>query len=62
MTRKQIANLAETGGANIAESNTKKAATKATIPSVLLLISIFICYLLRTFNSRQQASANLFCS
>ncbi|RLG47285.1 MAG: hypothetical protein DRN92_03490 [Thermoproteota archaeon] len=39
-TRKIIANPAEISGSSIAESNTKKAAKMAIIPSVLLLISI----------------------
>ena len=45
MTRKIIANPAEIFGSSIAESNTKKAAKMAIIPSVLLLMSI-LCYLL----------------
>ena len=39
-TRKIIANPAEIFGSSIAESNTKKAAKMAIIPSVLLLMSI----------------------
>ena len=49
MTKEKTANPAEIGGANIAESNTKKAATKAIIPSVLLLISIIVA----SFKGRQ---------
>jgi len=45
MTRKIIANPAEIFGSSIAESNTKKAAKMAIIPSVLLLMSI-LYYLL----------------
>ena len=44
-TRKMIANPAEIFGSSIAESNTKKAAKMAIIPSVLLLMSI-LYYLL----------------